>query len=977
MKKRIKNKITLPLTKKMIIPVIAILFMAICYAADTANIFIDGTLGLENAMYNVRFTNVNIGGNNLASSTVAADGQSFTYTIAGSSTSKIQVFYEVSNIGMNYDALTHITCNATPNTASWKNMFDEESSVKANTIRVGSIFVYGGSEVTCSLSAEKQERTDLASSELIDENNYLKVGNSSTTSFLGKTLTKSKVESITFNNTTEIPEGATVLGDVSDQQNGSIIAYTLDENSNSMLELYIGQDGGVNANPNSSYLFTAFYKVTEFKNMENFHTDLVMSMKQMFYADSHNASALKSIDLTHFNTTRCLDMSYMFAGYENPASHKSNSLVDIYTDNLDVHNVMDMSYLFCLCSNMTVLRMDNWDISSVVTTEGMFKYCSGLTAIDLSCFDTSKTTNMSYMFDSCINLSNLDLKPLDTRKVTNMSYMFSNCTALASIDLSNINTSNVITMKGLFYESRKLTSLNLSKFDTSKVTDMSYMFAGYFKTNPMLVLEIIGLSDLDTSNVKNMSNMFKYSCKLTELDLSNWNTSQVTNMAAMFYGCTGLMTLDISHLDTRNVTSMSYMFYDCSSLATLDVSGFDTSNVENMSAMFSGSSNFTMLDVSHFDTSKVTNMEIMFNNCSNLTTLDLANFDTSNLTAMSEMFYGCSNLATLDISNFDTSNIVSMTRIFYKCKNLTTLDLTNFNTSNVTSMYETFCGCSNLTSLDVSKWNTSNVTSMYCMFSGCSSLNSLNISSWDTSNVTSMSYMFCDCRKLTTTITIRGTNCTNYGSMFYSSATEEGAQITVDYTEEASDLVDKMIVTKSDTSNVVKGNNMSTLLITIQGDNIVANVAKGYEGQIITLSSTEENKVVSSFKLNGTLVEGNTFTMPAENVTITDVVTVTATIIESEHNPYANNINNQVMGEETFEGATSLTVTLDYQTESTSYDWIYLYDSTGKQYGKYGGSTRKTETITIQGNYVKVVFKTDSSGNNYYGFKATIIPNYE
>jgi len=81
--------------------------------------------------------------------------------------------------------------------------------------------------------------------------------------------------------------------------------------------------------------------------------------------------------------------------------------------------------------------------------------------------------------------------------------------------------------------------------------------------------------------------------------------------------------------------------------------------------------------------------------------------------------------------------------------------------------------------------------------------------------------------------------------------------------------------------------------------------------------------------------------------------------------------------EKTFEGATSLTVKLDYQTESANYDYIYLYDSTGKQYGKYGGTTRKTETITIPGNYIKILFHTNGSSNNYYGYKATITPNYD
>ena len=81
----------------------------------------------------------------------------------------------------------------------------------------------------------------------------------------------------------------------------------------------------------------------------------------------------------------------------------------------------------------------------------------------------------------------------------------------------------------------------------------------------------------------------------------------------------------------------------------------------------------------------------------------------------------------------------------------------------------------------------------------------------------------------------------------------------------------------------------------------------------------------------------------------------------------------------TFENATSLTVELTYQTEGTSWDWIYLYDSSGgSPIGdkKYGGSTLTTETITINSNYLKILFNTDYSGNNYYGFKAVITPNY-
>jgi len=113
--------------------------------------------------------------------------------------------------------------------------------------------------------------------------------------------------------------------------------------------------------------------------------------------------------------------------------------------------------------------------------------------------------------------------------------------------------------------------------------------------------------------------------------------------------------------------------------------------------------------------------------------------------------------------------------------------------------------------------------------------------------------------------------------------------------------------------------------------------------------------------------------MPAEDVLITDVTLVVS--LESEHNPYANNLNEYK--EKIFEGATSLTVKLEYQTENSNFDYIQIYDSTGKSYGKYGGYTRKTETITISGNYIKILFKTDGAVNNYYGYKAAITPNYD
>ena len=155
----------------------------------------------------------------------------------------------------------------------------------------------------------------------------------------------------------------------------------------------------------------------------------------------------------------------------------------------------------------------------------------------------------------------------------------------------------------------------------------------------------------------------------------------------------------------------------------------------------------------------------------------------------------------------------------------------------------------------------------------------------------------------------------------------------------------------------------------------------------ISLSPIESNHYIKSFKVNGETFEGDSFIITeniiteniGHNITISDIVLVEGVIIESEHNPYPNSLNKVVYGEASFENATSLSVELTYQTESTTYDWIYLYDADGNIVSnkKYGGTTQKTETITVSGNYVKIVFRTDGSGNDYYGFKAIITPIYE
>lgn len=174
--------------------------------------------------------------------------------------------------------------------------------------------------------------------------------------------------------------------------------------------------------------------------------------------------------------------------------------------------------------------------------------------------------------------------------------------------------------------------------------------------------------------------------------------------------------------------------------------------------------------------------------------------------------------------------------------------------------------------------------------------------------------------------------------------------------------------------------------ITILGNSdITSDYILAPSGKMVTLFSLSGECSVTSFKMNGELVEGNTFIMPDASVKITDIKTIKSIVFESRdtsggttHSNYSNNLNETF--EKEYEGAISLNVELTYQTESASFDYITLYDSpdstTPINNKKYGGTTKTTETIVVNSNYIKINFKTDTSINSYYGFKAIITPNY-
>ena len=260
---------------------------------------------------------------------------------------------------------------------------------------------------------------------------------------------KSKITSITTKKDNIVPATAVESWDISEAQDGSVMAYVEDDGTgNSTYKVTIGGKGGIIANESMVCYFAGFSKMT-------------------------------SIDLSVLDTSEVTNMSWMF--------YYCSSLTSLDVSNFDTSNVTNMGSMFNSCYDLTSLDVINFDTSKVTDMRFMFSDCSSLTSLDVSNFDTSQVTDMSWMFYYCSSLTSLDLSKFDTSQVTDMGLMFSDCSSLTSLDVSNFDTSQVTSMESMFRSCWDLTSLDLSNFDTSKATNMNYMFSECSKLTKITV----------------------------------------------------------------------------------------------------------------------------------------------------------------------------------------------------------------------------------------------------------------------------------------------------------------------------------------------------------------------------------------------------------------------------------------------------------------------------------------------------------
>ena len=532
-------------------------------------------------------------------------------------------------------------------------------------------------------------------------------------------------------------------------------------------------------------------------DVSGFDSSKVTDMSGMF----NGCSSLTSIDVSKFNTSKVVDMNTMFTN-----CHKLSSL-DV--SGFDTSMVTNMRHMFHNCHKLSSLDVSGFDTSKVTDMASMFQNCFKLTSLDVSGFNTSLVTTMSNMFNGCSKLTSLDLSGFITSSVTNMDDMFRNCSGLTSLDVSKFVTSNVTSTINMFYGCSGLTTLkwnnwkisvdissinltsecvedlvdNLGKVDSEQTLTLNSTLSGYLETKHAIAAEVKNWIITPSPSSK------QYQIVPASLDLSSVSDS-TTNLCAVELTESNKYTRIDDVVTAYTACNEVYLYSDgavvnlnnlCNNDATHDnnvlfkkikkvvfIKGY-FENVNNLGAMFNLCAMLEEADLSGINTSKVTTITYMFCKCSSLKSLDLSSFDTSKVTDMSYMFNGCSQLTSLDLSGWDTSKVTNMNNMFNGCSSLTTLDVSSFDTSSVTNIAAMFYNCQRVTSLDLSNFNTSKVTTISNTFYNCYSLTSLDLSSFDTSKVTNMNNMFDGCSGLTS-LDLSGFDTSmvgNMGSMFY------------------------------------------------------------------------------------------------------------------------------------------------------------------------------------------------------------------
>ena len=390
--------------------------------------------------------------------------------------------------------------------------------------------------------------------------------------FFGTDIWRNEIEQIIISDSNKVPKEALGQFDLSEKQNGSVMAWYTDKDNDGKYEMTIGQNGGVVANVNSSYLFSSIKNEEENEpflvGIENLDTSHVESMRAMFY---FSKDGTKEFDLG---------------------------------DQFDTSNVKDISNMFIEMGEGTLKKIRlgaNFDVSKVEKQSGAFEYAGK--PYELYCYvkdDATRQWFIEHAEDMCWYIgfyTSWDYKPGYNDYIVNEQSM-----GLAGMPIrTHEPTDNRIMAEPAKYT--ELPSKDENGYPISYVTDAKrYYFCGTeIKRDDIEELTIEtsckvpekALGQFDLSEKQNGSVMAWYTDKdkdgLYEMTIGQ-EGGVVANPNCCYLFCDLSQINGMGNLYTSGVTDMSYMFLDYGANGknnALDLEdNFDTSNVKRMDGMF-------------------------------------------------------------------------------------------------------------------------------------------------------------------------------------------------------------------------------------------------------------------------------------------------------------------------------------------------------------------------------------------------------
>lgn len=267
-------------------------------------------------------------------------------------------------------------------------------------------------------------------------------------------------------------------------------------------------------------------------DLTSFNTSKVTTMAGMFA----NCNNLYDLDISSFDTSEVTNMSNMFKG--------CGKLYILNLSSFNTSRVTTMEGMFQDTESLKRCYMDGFNYENVETLSHLF-YNSGIEQIPSSNYRSSRNVvDISYMFAFCSNLTDTtNIRDLNTHNVEHMPGMFWGCESLWSIDLSNFNTGNVRYMNHMFKDCKRLHASHLSSFNTENTKTFESMFEG---------CESIPELDLSNFRVRDgviYSRMFKDCKNLETVDISGLTGRAKDSNCAdyMFEGCEKLSYIDMSN----------------------------------------------------------------------------------------------------------------------------------------------------------------------------------------------------------------------------------------------------------------------------------------------------------------------------------------------------------------------------------------------------------------------------------------------